>query len=364
MSLPPPPPSPPGSDPSNGSALGGLPPDIAKQVHIASLVFSGTCAVLVWDILHHLSEDYYLFFKHQFRLSAAAYLVSRVSLHNCHTALVIFDAFYPISTGATALLFFIRVRAIYGAARLPTLLFGALWLAVVAIGLLVPLSTDATKVGTVCLVTQIYAWVGAPGIALTVHDTTVFFAISYRLLSNSHVEYTAGQRARALVRGANLHAFSKVLFRDGQSYYMITVVTNVLLVSLVCSPRVSPVYRGMMAIPNIALTNIMACRVYRNAKLHYRHIPQIEMSIGESVLRTGASDSAQIRTGTGTGLTFNPHTDTDTPSSFAEDSSSRRAVGANFLEVPIANLKPSTGSTSNSSEAFRLKPEKGALTIK
>ncbi|KAF8161832.1 hypothetical protein K438DRAFT_1472713, partial [Mycena galopus ATCC 62051] len=260
-----------------------LPPDIAKQVHIASLVFSGTGAVLVWDILHHLSEDYYLFFKHQFRLSAAAYLVSRrvaslvyvlgftvfatYPLHNCHTALVVFDAFYPISTGATALLFFIRVRAIYGAARLPTLLFGALWLAVVAISLLVPLSTDATKVGTVCLVTQIYAWVGAPGIALTVHDTTVFFAISYRLLSNSHVEYTAGQRARALVRGANLHAFSKVLFRDGQSYYMITVVTNVLLVSLVCSPRVSPVYRGMMAIPNIALTNIMACRVYRNAKL-------------------------------------------------------------------------------------------------
>lgn len=29
----------------------------------------------------------------------------------------------------------------------------------------------------------------------------------------------------------------------------------------------APIYRSMLAVPNVVLTNCMACRVYRNAKL-------------------------------------------------------------------------------------------------
>ncbi|KAJ6497369.1 hypothetical protein C8R45DRAFT_982680 [Mycena sanguinolenta] len=278
-----------------------LPPEIVRQVQVASLVFAGTTAVLIWDIFHHLVDDYYLLFKHKFRLSAAAYLVSRTAsliyvlgftlfatypLRNCYAFEIAFDSFYPASTGATSLLFFIRVRAVYGGQRFVTYFFGFLWISVVVMSILVPIGTDSTKFGSSCIVTKIHSWVGAPGIVLTVHDTSVF-AISYRLLSNSHVEYTAGQRVGAFFRGANLHAFSKVLFRDGQLYYMLAGFMNVTVVCLVSSPHVSPVYQGMIAIPNIALTSIMACRVYRNAKLHYMHILQMSMpTLGDSVMQT------------------------------------------------------------------------------
>ncbi|KAJ7496548.1 hypothetical protein FB451DRAFT_1549650 [Mycena latifolia] len=69
------------------------------------------------------------------------------------------------------------------------------------------------------------------------------------------------------VVGANLPAFSKALFVDGQMYYMITVLVNILATLLVYIPSISPVYHGVLVVPSTTLTSIMACRVYRNTKL-------------------------------------------------------------------------------------------------
>jgi hypothetical protein len=131
---------------------------------------------------------------------------------------------------------------------------------------------------------------------MAVYDTSIFLAISYRLLANLHNERTPGEKIqflfRDLFRGTNMHTFSNALFRDGQKYYMcvrsrltysimsgrnihiglffrrIAVLSNILTVSMVFASHVSPIYRGTFSIPNVALTSIMACRVYRNARLH------------------------------------------------------------------------------------------------
>lgn len=43
---------------------------------------------------------------------------------------------------------------------------------------------------------------------------------------------------------------------------------NLVTTAMVYAPGISPVYHGMLSIPNVTLSSIMACRVYRNAKLH------------------------------------------------------------------------------------------------
>jgi hypothetical protein len=101
-------------------------------------------------------------------------------------------------------------------------IFGLLWLFLTGAAITIPASSSdsATKIGSTCIVTHLPEYLSVNGIAMTVYDTSVFLAISYRLLANSHVEQTPGEMTRALFRGAHLHAFSKTLFLDGQQYYL------------------------------------------------------------------------------------------------------------------------------------------------
>ncbi|KAJ6548660.1 hypothetical protein B0H19DRAFT_1161548 [Mycena capillaripes] len=319
---------PPGSD-SNPSLV---PPDLVRELHVASYVFAGSLAVLIWDILHNITDDYSILFKYKFQLSAVAYVVSRIScliyvlgftlfaiflhpaypLSDCNAAMLAFNGFYPILSGSTSLLFFFRVRAIYNHQRLITWFFGLLLLCALGASMTIPIGTSVAQVGTSCIITYLAPYIGANGIAMTVFDTSVFLAISCRLLANSHVEQTRGEKVRALFRGANLHAFSKALFRDGQKYYLITVFTNAITITMVYSPNLNPIYRGMMAIPNTALINIMVCRVYRNVKLHYMHFPRM------SLPPISAS-------GSGTGH-VTVDLDTFSPSPGTRETSSRRAA--------------------------------------
>ncbi|KAJ7350856.1 hypothetical protein DFH08DRAFT_117890 [Mycena albidolilacea] len=274
------------SDPNPNPAL-LLPPEIARQLQVASLVFAGTTAVLVWDILHHLVDDYRLLFEYKFRLATAAYFVSRIAsliyalgfslfatypIPNCQAAMIIFNCGLLFASSASSFLFFLRVRAVYGGRPLVTWIFGFLWVCVVGAAITVPIGTKAIKVGgSLCLVSKVPAYAGAAATVLMVNDTLVVLAISYRLLTNTHRDNAGvGERLRAFFSGANLHAYSMAVFRDGQKYYMITILSNTVTISLVYAAGVSAIYHGTMSIPNVALTSIMACRVYRNATLHPR----------------------------------------------------------------------------------------------
>jgi hypothetical protein len=45
-----------------------------------------------------------------------------------------------------------------------------------------------------------------------------------------------------------------------------TVTFNILQMTMILTPSVPPILRAMFSIPNIAITNAMACRVYRNIR--------------------------------------------------------------------------------------------------
>lgn len=42
-------------------------------------------------------------------------------------------------------------------------------------------------------------------------------------------------------------------------------------------PGISAVYHSILVIPNVLLTSIMACRVYRNTKLNVHHSPELSI---------------------------------------------------------------------------------------
>ncbi|KAJ7744390.1 hypothetical protein B0H16DRAFT_1422533 [Mycena metata] len=267
-----------------------LPPDLQKQILVSAYVFAGSTAVFVWDILNNLRNDYSLLFRHRLNAATLAYFASSTQLHafrlefclllrirsfDCNTAYIAFDIFLAIGVSGAAFLCFLRVRAIFQDERIPTIVFGCLWLAVPASSINSIISVGAVGLGdpTVCVFAPRYgtATYGLAGIVLMVYDTIVFLAISYRLISNFQAEQqTPGEQIKALFSGAELPAFPKSLFMDGQMYYMIAVAANI-VTTVMAYVRVTPIYRGFLVIPNITLTSIMACRIYRHTKLGVTH---------------------------------------------------------------------------------------------
>jgi hypothetical protein len=57
-----------------------------------------------------------------------------------------------------------------------------------------------------------------------------------------------------------MHSLNLFIFR-------ITVVTNIAAFILLCFPFLGPAYRSFLVVPNVMLTNMMACRVYRHTRL-------------------------------------------------------------------------------------------------
>ncbi|KAJ7650978.1 hypothetical protein FB45DRAFT_29212 [Roridomyces roridus] len=268
------------------------PPEVQASIQLSSWMFVASSAVLIWDVLNNIVNDWTILFSFNFRFSVLLYLLTRIAsltyvlgltifttypMPNCNTAFVVFMSFYPVACLSTSLLFFLRVRAVYSGHRVITIVFGILSFFVFAGTLPVAVGTRAAldPSGMFCIVTRIPEYVGASGITITIFDTAAFFAISFRLLANSTVEYTRGEKIRAMAScGISLPTFSRSLFIDGQKYYMITLVSNLITLIMVYLPNLSPVYHGMLCIPNVALTSIMACRVYRNATLGRLHDPR------------------------------------------------------------------------------------------
>lgn len=50
-------------------------------------------------------------------------------------------------------------------------------------------------------------------------------------------------------------------------FVRVTVIANLITSIMMYVPGVGPIYHSMFSIPNVMLTNIMACYVYRNTKL-------------------------------------------------------------------------------------------------
>ena len=134
--------------------------------------------------------------------------------------------FYCTVLASTSLLFFFRTRAVFKTDPWVVAFFACSWLAVLGGCLAFIIHTFGmnpapTNTNAVCLNAGIAPYVAATTITPLINDTLVFLAISWRLFRNSYDPYTIRSGVRLLIFGDYLPVFSKVLFQDGQAYYLL-----------------------------------------------------------------------------------------------------------------------------------------------
>lgn len=129
---------------------------------------------------------------------------------------------YHIAFASTAYLFFLRVRAVYNRNKYVVAVFFVLWLSVLG-GALTAASTEgghALDPTPFCYSDPIQIYISASPITLAINDTFVFFAISWRLLSDSWTDIKSKPSFKVIALGQYLPAFSRALLQDGQVYYL------------------------------------------------------------------------------------------------------------------------------------------------
>jgi len=97
-----------------------------------------------------------------------------------------------------------------------------MWLAVLGTCITVTRGVTGINIGPTnyCLNFALKDFVSSAGIVPLINDTLIFFAISYKLMSNTHVNYDIKTGVKTFLYGEYLPAFSKSLFQDGQMYYL------------------------------------------------------------------------------------------------------------------------------------------------
>nr|GAT46966.1 predicted protein [Mycena chlorophos] len=292
-----------------GTPFAYIAPDTAYETTIGQYILVGTLGAYIWDILTHLSDDYRLLTKHRIGMSTFVYFFSRLwtllfclgssmfetyPLQNCALAETLVESSFAIAVPSTCLLFFLRARAIFNRNRWLNIFFFCVWLIVAGTAALTPLAIHAVNIGPTayCINAGVRPFVAGIGISPFVHDTIIFIAISWRLYKNSN-----SGKVSSLVTGNSLPFFSKAILQDGQAYYLISVVANIITVVMFFNSNVAPTYRVMFTLPNLFLMNTMACRVFRNTKFGFHN--RIANSAGEisshgAISRPGAGGAAAV----------------------------------------------------------------------
>ncbi|KAF7334220.1 hypothetical protein MSAN_02383300 [Mycena sanguinolenta] len=166
------------------------------------------------------------------------------------------------------MLFFLRVTAVWHRSKIAYAVFSILLLAVLAGGITTPIGVRAVHIGptTQCITATVPTYVDVAAIIPLVNDTAIFLAINYRILVHTIVANSPMARLRVFVSGAGLSTLSRALLQSGQHFYFVAVAVNLPVIILLTLPGVPAVYRAMFAIPALALTNAMACLVFRRIK--------------------------------------------------------------------------------------------------
>ncbi|KIJ38706.1 hypothetical protein M422DRAFT_231070 [Sphaerobolus stellatus SS14] len=273
--------------PNPETPLALLPPQLASQFEVSRYLLVATCGMFSWDILTNLSNDWRLLTKYRVGLPTIAYFASRMvafayiisstafqigAVGNCQALQVAVGWTFAFGVGLTALLFFFRIQAIFHGERLIVAFFAFTWFATLAGSMTVPFAITGAHIGPTnhCINTGVKPFSSVGVIISTVNDTLVFVFISVRLMTTTSYYPQHGgffSRIKAFFRGEDLPSFSRSLLQSGQQYYLITVGGNILTMGMILAPASLPaVFHAMFTVPNMALANSMACRVYREIK--------------------------------------------------------------------------------------------------
>ncbi|KAF7335999.1 hypothetical protein MSAN_02313600 [Mycena sanguinolenta] len=269
--------------PNPFTPLAFLPPALANQFEVSRYVLAATLGAYVWDIGLNLGNDYALLFKHRVGFPTIVYFISRAftlayilasfifavaPVENCNALVLGISIGVVLSQTSTAMLFFLRVTAVWHPNKIAYVVFSILWLTVLGAGITDPVGNRGAHIGPTrqCIDTVIPGDIEATGIAPLINDTAIFFAINYRILAHTIVADSSMARLRVFFGGRGLSALSQALLESGQHFYLIAVATHVTLLIILKLPHVSPVYHAILAFPGFALVNAMACLVFRRIK--------------------------------------------------------------------------------------------------
>ncbi|KAJ6454656.1 hypothetical protein C8R45DRAFT_846412 [Mycena sanguinolenta] len=269
--------------PNPFTPLAFLPPALANQFEVARYIFAATLGAYVWDIGLNLGNDYALLFKHRVRFPTIVYFLSRAAtfafiltsfifavapVGNCNALALGFSICLVLSQTFTAMLFFLRVTAVWYPSRIAYVVFFTLLIGVLGAGIAVPVGVRGAHIGPTgqCITTAVSANTEAALIMPLTNDTAIFLAINYRILAHTIVADSPRARFRVFLGGTGLSTLSQALLESGQHFYLVAVAANVTLLVVLKLPQLSAVYHAMLPIPAFALINAMACLVFRRIK--------------------------------------------------------------------------------------------------
>ena len=131
-------------------------------------------------------------------------------------------AWCPVSICCSALLFFLRLRAIYNRNQVVIVTFFVLWIGLIVAALFLPLGITGGPVGPTlyCQYTSFTQSSYAGIIGPLIYDTLVFAAISWRLMLVASVEMNCKSTVQILFSRKGLPAFTARILVDGQIYYL------------------------------------------------------------------------------------------------------------------------------------------------
>ncbi|KAF7334213.1 hypothetical protein MSAN_02382600 [Mycena sanguinolenta] len=268
--------------PNPFTPLAFLPPALATQFEVSRYLYAATLGAYVWDIGLNLGNDYTLLFKHKVRFPTIVYFFSRTrvitltfiigcfvlqvaSVKNCNALERSVDICLVFSQTSTAMLFFIRVTAVWHPNKIAYAVFSILWLAVLGTSITAPLGIRGAHIGPTmqCTTTAVPANIEVSVIFLLINDTVIFLAINYRILAHTIAADSPMARLRAFFGGNGLSTLTQALLASGQHFYLVAVAANVTLLVVF---HVNALYPAMLAVPAFALINAMACLVFRRIK--------------------------------------------------------------------------------------------------
>jgi len=261
--------------------------DLLSAERAAEYVISSATTILTWDIMIHLPDEVeLLFLPRSFRPPTIAYFISRYTMlayfilqhfaedlkGQCTAprAMAISVVGY-VAVITTLLQFLIRAKAIFSDVRFAQWFFTCLWLlAACGISLLIAGASSG-----IC--NSDYSFY-VPVISVLVHDSCVFVAISYRIYIMSMAfpkqsllatNWNAQNRSKMVetLLGKNLPSLSRALLRNGQMYYLISLMSSIATLSLMLDTSLLPPERLLLAPMHVLIINVTAGHVFREVRL-------------------------------------------------------------------------------------------------
>ncbi|KAF5354592.1 hypothetical protein D9758_011217 [Tetrapyrgos nigripes] len=333
---------------SNSTAVESIPEEFWKQLRMSTYIAVGTAAMALWDLVVNVENDYLILSRKMVTIPTLAYFLCRLSMLGTAIADAVFltlsttkckeinltmESFLFISVFSTTLLLYFRLKAIYYHNRTVIIAFFILWVITVGCTALLFRQREVLYIPDplthqhVCLYSGFDFTTGILNLnAILVHDTLVFIAVSLELFKNSHLDFdgstemgtvraSSGTNYSAHITGTilnmkqffsgqNLPAFSRAFLRNGQIYYLISLLATITTNVIICTPVFSipgmknvPGLRIMFFIPHATLISAISCHAFRQVRFGLIHELAEGPILPIRTLRKPRAVSGQARVG-------------------------------------------------------------------